>query len=324
MKTKLFTIAGILLTIFLLSGFKMPLISTVLTKNTSTTVHKYDNGTPYLVKEFNVTTPVQIKVRTSGGFINVESRYSNKVRVEMYVHKNGRNLTKKDTDLKNYDIEISKSGNEIQAIARRKSGIHFGFWNNMSINFVVYGPKNANCDIRTSGGHLELTGLNGQLNAHTSGGGIRATDVSGEVKLNTSGGAITVNHQNGNLSANTSGGPIRVSDADGTLTLRTSGGGIRLDEVSGQIDARTSGGGIRASVKNVKNYLTLRTSGGNISASIPSGQGYDLDLSGSSVHTHLSDFDGSMKSDNVRGTVKGGGPKIVLKTSGGSIHLNQK
>lgn len=317
MKYKFTTSLGFILVLFFIFGFTQ--VHSPIQKNST----HLDEGTPYLVKEFNVGTPVRLTVQTSGGFINVESRYSNKVRVEMYVRRHGRYLTPKNTDLNDYDIDVSKSGNEVRAIARTKRGIHFGSWNGLSISFIVYTPKKCDCEIRTSGGHLELTGLEGQINARTSGGHITSSDISGDVQLRTSGGSIKITHQSGDMDARTSGGNIEVNGGNGTLRLSTSGGNIHLDGVSGEIDAGTSGGGIRANILNVKNRLSLRTSGGNITANIPNNQGYDLDLSGSGVHTHLQDFNGTMKYNKVEGTVKGGGPKIILKTSGGSIRLNQ-
>lgn len=321
MKYKFTTSALFLLIIFIASGFTQN--QTVTKGNQPAAIQQNDRETPYLVKEFNVNTPIRLTVRTSGGYINVKSRYSDKVRVEMYVRRRGHNLTKKDTDLGDYNIEISKSGNEVRAIAQNKSRVHFGFWNGYSISFVVYTPRKCDCDIKTSGGHINLSGLEGQMDANTSGGHIDAEDITGNARLRTSGGSIKISHQNGDMDARTSGGHIEVNGGNGTLRLSTSGGHISLDGVAGEIDARTSGGSIHANVLNIKDRLSLRTSGGSITANIPGNQGYDLDLSGSSVHTNLNDFSGSMRRNSVEGTVKGGGPKVILRTSGGSIRLNE-
>ena len=321
MKYKFTTSAFFLLVAFLLLGFTS---KNKVTRDTNPVIaQQKDDGTPYLVKEFNVNAPIRLTVRTSGGYITVKSRYSDKVRVEMYVRRHGHELTKKDTDLGDYNIDISKSGNEVRAIDQSKSRVHCGFWNGYSISFVVYTPRKCDCNIKTSGGHIDLADLEGQMDASTSGGHIDANDITGNASLRTSGGSIKITHQDGEMDARTSGGHIEVDGGNGTLRLSTSGGHISLDGVAGEIDARTSGGSIRANVLNIKNRLSLRTSGGGITANIPGNQGYDLDLSGSSVHTNLKDFSGSMRHNSVEGTVKGGGPKVILRTSGGSIRLNE-
>ncbi|HKJ46411.1 MAG TPA: DUF4097 family beta strand repeat-containing protein [Balneolales bacterium] len=286
--------------------------------------HSKPDGQPYTVKEFNVNAPVRLNVRTSGGNIRVESRNSNsnKVRVEMYVRKGHRYLTSGDTGLKGYDIDISQHGNEINAIAHQRGSIHFSFGNQPSISFVVYTPKSVNGELHTSGGNISLRHLEGSLNSRTSGGEVKATDITGDFKLRTSGGNITVHHQTGNLVAHTSGGDIDLTDANGKMDIHTSGGEINLTDAGGNITGNTSGGSIHADIHKITNHLSLKTSGGNINAKIPQGQGYSLELRGESVHTNLHDFNGTMRSDKVEGTVRGGGPKVTLRTSGGSIYLN--
>jgi len=278
------------------------------------------DGQPYEVKEFNVSTPIQLNVRTSGGNIRIESRYSNKVRVEMYVRKSGHYLTPSDNALKGYDIDISKHGSEIRAIAHH-SGMGFHFGSQPSISFVLYTPKASDGDLHTSGGNISIQGLEGNMQTHTSGGNIDATDLNGSYTLKTSGGRISIHKVNGKVRANTSGGSIDVAEASGILSLHTSGGNISLQNVSGEIDGKTSGGNISAKIQKVTNQVSLKTSGGNVNVSIPSDKGYSLELKGGSVHTNLQNFNGTMRNDRVDGTVRGGGPKIILKTSGGSVHL---
>ena len=317
MKYKFTTSMGSIIALFFFFGF-----SQIQATHKNHNLH-FEDGTPYLVKNFNVHTPIHLTVQTSGGYINVQYRNSNKVRIEMYVQHHGRYLTPKDTDLGEYHIDISKSGNEVRAISRSKNRVHFGFWQGYSISFVIYTPKRCDCELHTSGGFLKLSGIEGEIDARTSGGYISSDDITGNIQLHTSGGQIKLNHISGDIVAKTSGGSIAVNSGTGSLRLSTSGGPIKLDGISGEVDARTSGGSIHANVLRVDNRLSLRTSGGNITANIPTDKGYDLDLSGSSVHTNLKNFSGTMKRDAVQGTVMGGGPKIILKTSGGSIRLNQ-
>src|SRR5699024_8877679 len=96
---------------------------------------------PYRAKTFALNKAGNLLVETAGGNITVKGTDSGQVKVEMYVRKKGKNLTQDDTDLKGFDIDISQSGSQIKAIAK-KEGKWWKFWssNNISISFVIYTP----------------------------------------------------------------------------------------------------------------------------------------------------------------------------------------
>ncbi len=276
---------------------------------------------PYLSKTFNLSSG-QLYVTTSGGSIKVKGGNSSTVKVEMYVKSNRHSDSKMRKIIEDdYEIRIEKSGSKIEAIAKRESGS----WSNngISISFVVYTPKDFECELKTSGGSLKISGVSGRNHElKTSGGSITATDMSGDLEARTSGGSITVSDFVGDLDAKTSGGSIKLEDIEGDLDVATSGGGIRISDVQGEVYATTSGGSINANITKLESQLVLKTSGGSVKATIPSGLGLDLDLRGNRVSTSLSNFSGESKSDRVKGTVNGGGILVQLSTSGGGVSLD--
>lgn len=283
-----------------------------------------DRDDPYRIEEFTISTPGELEVKTSGGHIEVEASQSNTVRVEMYVRRNGRELDPSDTDLDDFDIEISQSGNKVRAIAdRRGSGWSWGWGNNnISISFVVYTPREMSTSLRTSGGHIAARGLNGEQRLSTSGGHLEMANLMGTVDARTSGGHVNIRDFAGQMDARTSGGHIEAQQSEGTLKLRTSGGHISLKELAGSVEASTSGGSIEADLRSIERYADLRTSGGHININVPEGVGLDLDLKGSSVNTRVENFTGEIERDEVTGSINGGGPKITARTSGGSVRIS--
>ena len=279
---------------------------------------------PYRVEEFTMDGPGNLEVRTSGGHITVEGSNSDVVRVEMYVKKNGRTLDRSDTELDDFDIDISQSGNSIKAIAKTNRDRSWKFWqnNNISISFVVYTPREMSTDLKTSGGHVETSGLSGNQDIATSGGHLKLVELSGNVQARTSGGHIDITGFQGDIEARTSGGHIDVASSEGSLRVRTSGGRINLEQVAGTVEARTSGGSISADITSIGQFVDLRTSGGNVNISVPGGIGLDLDLSGSRVRSELKNFSGEVERDEIRGSINGGGPKIAARTSGGTVRIN--
>lgn len=282
------------------------------------------NSEPYRIEEFNMNGPGNLEVRTSGGHITVEASETNQVRIEMYASKNGKALLPSDTDLDEFEIEISSSGNKVIATARKKKSNDWKFWhnNNTSISFVIYTPREISSNLKTSGGHIKTLGLHGNQEISTSGGHLELAELRGDVNARTSGGHINIQDFEGEMDARTSGGHIEVNNARGNINVRTSGGHIELAGVGGSMEASTSGGNISANLEEIGRFVNLRTSGGNVSISVPEGIGLDLNLRGSHIRTDLKNFSGSLERDEVEGQINGGGPQIAARTSGGVISIS--
>lgn len=283
-----------------------------------------DQDDPYRIEEFNINTPGELQVRTSGGHITVEGSNSNSVRVEMYVRKDGKNLTSSDISLDKWDIDISQSGNSIKATAKHQGNNGWSSWNNdrLSISFVVFAPKKMSTDLKTSGGHIEAQNLEGNQMIVTSGGHLNLTNLKGTIEAKTSGGHIDLSDIEGNLNVRTSGGHISAKTVAGTLQARTSGGHIKLSDISGSVKAATSGGSITASLNTIDQFVDLKTSGGNVDFTIPENIGVNLQLKGSFVHGKFNNFSGEMENNEVEGELNGGGPKVAARTSGGTVRLS--
>ena len=281
---------------------------------------------PFWTKEFQVGEASKLEVRTSGGNITVSSHEGNQLRVEMLVSVNGRSVDSSDAKaekvLEDYKINISQTGNMVSAVAERRSssGWLFGS-NNASISFRVYVPQATSTHLNTSGGSITLEGVTGPQDIRTSGGNLMVKNVNGNMVAKTSGGTIRVENYQGDLEAKTSGGSIKMDNAKGKLLVATSGGSIKLNEVAGAIDAHTSGGSIQANILELNNELRLNTSGGSIDATVPAGLGLNLDLKGNRVETVLTNFDGEVEKDKIKGSINGGGIPVKLSTSGGTVNL---
>jgi DUF4097 and DUF4098 domain-containing protein YvlB len=303
--------------------FVLSFVGMILMISTAS-AHATTQDDPYRVEEFTVSGPGNLEVRTSGGHITVNASESNRVRVEMYVRKNGRDLSASDYDLDDFEIDISQSGNTVRAQAKRQNGNNWKFWNNnnISISFVVYTPREMSSDLKTSGGHIETVGLKGKQEIATSGGHLKLANLMGTVDAKTSGGHIEISDFEGEMNARTSGGHINVENTNGSINLRTSGGHIDLERISGTVEASTSGGSINADIASIGQFVDLRTSGGNVTIAVPEGAGLDLELRGSRVRTELKNFSGKVERDEVEGSVNGGGPKISARTSGGTVRIS--
>jgi hypothetical protein len=298
----------------------------VLILFSATAIFAQSSSDAYEIYTFSSPESVNADVKTSGGSIEFMGTESDEIRVEMYVRRSGRYMSKSDTNLDEFDLDVDLRGSSLTAHASRKSGNRGWFNSNnmMSISFKVYLPKNSMVKGVTSGGSVAAENLNGTVELRTSGGTVRLTGISGTVDARTSGGSINITDVDGSIDARTSGGSMRATNAHGIINLRTSGGSITITDCSGQVDAHTSGGSIRADLEEVSERLNLRTSGGSITMTIPGGRGYNLDLSGNGVRAELINFSGTSERNRISGTVHGGGPEISARTSGGTVRVNYK
>jgi hypothetical protein len=217
-------------------------------------------------------------------------------------------------------------------------------WNNdYEVQWNIRIPARYNVDIHTSGGSIELADIGGTVDADTSGGSISTGRLGGDAKLNTSGGSIRIGGANGTVEASTSGGSIEIGETTGRVDARssggsikiarsggeviakTSGGGIRIEGAAGRVDADTSGGSIYASLTRQPTAdSSLTTSGGNVTIVLSPGIGADLDAkaSGGSVSSDVAiTVQGTMDDDELRGKINGGGPKLVVRASGGGVRV---
>ena len=243
------------------------------------------------------------------------------------------------------DLSYEQENGTLTIRGRRRGPDVVGWfldWTNRP-SFRLTVPHEHDLSLRTAGGNVAISDLDGELSARTSGGSIATGEVSGAVQVETSGGSITVARAGGTVEATTSGGSIALGAVAGNVEARSSGGGIRIEEATGQVVARTSGGSIaigahgrieaRTSGGSIQATFhappdgdsRLRTSGGGIEVQLPDGIGFDIDAktSGGRVVANLPvTVRGTIEKSALRGTTGGGGPELRLRTSGGSIRLH--
>lgn len=287
---------------------------------------------------FNVAPGGTLRLDADIGSVKVVTGGTG-VAVEIIREARGR---KGDELLREHEIKFQQSGNDV-IITSELEDRWDRWFRNYEVQWNIRVPSRYNLDVRTSGGSIELADIGGTVDARTSGGSIKTGRLDGVAELKTSGGSIVVGGASANVVAHTSGGSITIGDTTGPVEARTSGGSIRLARIGGEIVARTSGGGIR--IDDAMDTVDASTSGGSIHASLSrqpkgdsrlstSGGGVTLEIansiaveldarsSGGGVHSDVPiTVQGTQDNDTLRGQINGGGPKMVLRSSGGGIRV---
>jgi hypothetical protein len=295
-------------------------------------------------KGFNVAEGGTLRLDADIGEVTIVTGGKG-VAVEVVRKARGR---KGEERLREHKIDFRQSGNDVVINSESDDDDNgWSHWLRFSDDYEVQWniriPSRYNVEVKTSGGGVDLADIGGTVDARTSGGGIKTGKLSGNATLKTSGGSIKVAGATGELDAHTSGGSIDIGDttgdveaktSGGSITLsrvggkvlaRTSGGGIRVEDAMGSVDASTSGGSITARLsRQPQGDSRLATSGGSVTVNIASGVNLDLDArsSGGGVNADLPlTVQGTQEDDAVRGRIGSGGPKLVLRSSGGGIRV---
>lgn len=295
-------------------------------------------------KSFNVKPGGTLNLSSDTGTVDIKSHTENTVlvSVELIAHTSSDNTAKDIFD--NFNLGFNHDGKDVTITGNLDNS---WFWHSsrLTVHFNITVPNQYNLKVKTSGGYINVSDLkgratlktsggsvklgniDGELDARTSGGGIKVEDVTGNTLVKTSGGSIRIGRVKGNLDARTSGGGIDVDGVDGNLIAHTSGGHLILLNISGNLVGYTSGGPIVAELtKQVTGRVELRTSGGGIKLTVPAGFRADLDAStsGGRIFTDIPvTVHGRISNSSINGKMNGGGPEVRLRSSGGSIRINQ-
>jgi hypothetical protein len=289
-----------------------------------------------------------LTVEASFGSIEVMTASANTVVVKVEREVRDRYSSDESRILGEHQVDISQSGNNVR-VETEVSDAARDRWRDdysstpLRVEIKVTVPTTYNVDLDTAGGHIEVADLSGEVRAHTSGGHLSFGNIDGSIDADTSGGHIELRGSSGMVDVHTSGGHIEIGDVGGTVNADTSGGHITIDRAGGEVTARTSGGSIE--VMEVMGTINASTSGGSVEARISEQPRGDCSLrtSGGSVKVYLAegialdvdaeagwggvstDFPvtGTVRKGAIRGTINGGGPELVLRTSAGGIEIRK-
>ncbi len=227
-------------------------------------------------RTFSVSSGGELRLDLeTGGSVVITGWNRSEVEVKVYVR--GR-----DDDELILDIEELSNGVFIRTEFERRNS-------RADVEIEVMVPSVFDIDVETTGGKINVTGVEGKLVGQTMGGelelrGLKGTidfeTMGGEIvledsdvngRISTMGGEITVIDVTGNVKANTMGGDVSYSNVrqrsssgrDAEVQISTMGGEITVDRADYGADLETMGGEIH--VGSAKDHVKVSTMGGEIS-----------------------------------------------------------
>jgi DUF4097 and DUF4098 domain-containing protein YvlB len=261
-------------------------------------------------KRFTVQPGGKLVVDVDFGSVDVRTSDANQVSVEVVRTVKRGDKEDEEAFLKERPVTFAQDGNTVTVRSRAatKQGWSWRGAQKTQGKYTITVPAQFNAQVKTSGGSINIADLRGETTVKTSGGSLKLMGIQGPVD------------------GHTAGGSVKVTECKGPVTVHTRGGSIDIDNAAGKVDASTSGGSVSATLASLADDVNLKTSGGNVTLRVPEKSAFDLDAStsGGSVKSDLAvATEGKPKRTHLRGPVNGGGKQVVLRTSGGSVHVKK-
>lgn len=222
-------------------------------------------------KSYELQPGGHVEISNVNGKIDVQRGTGNTVEVVALKSARAASSEAAKQALERIEIQenISPADVRIQTRMQRSGALFSGA--NLQVEYTVRVPAGADVKFSTVNGGIEITGLEGRINAETTNGGIKARDISGPIEASTTNGGVEVDlaqlAEPGVKLGCTNGG-IRLrlpSDAKATISARVTNGGI---DTSGlqletsessrrRLDGRLNGGGTRIDIEGTNGGIRI-------------------------------------------------------------------
>jgi len=256
-------------------------------------------------KTFDLTGRPSVRIDTNDGGVRVLTGGGYKqvaVRVEYNGYQPDRDFT----------INTRQNGNRVEVNARlREHWCVFCFNASHSFKIEVRMPADAELQVETGDGGVDVEPINGNVDIHTGDGHIRLEGAKGEIRLRTGDGHIETYRLDGQLDASSGDGHIRAEGRFDRLNVNTGDGGVEVralpgSKLSSGWTIHTGDGSVALSLPdNLQANINAHTNDGHITLGIPL-----------QVERHFS-------RSSIRGKLNGGGESLSISTGDGSIRLNR-
>jgi DUF4097 and DUF4098 domain-containing protein YvlB len=292
-------------------------------------------------RTLSVTGAIDLTIQTGSGNITVRAGDSSKVEVHGAIHAN-HSWMGADASARIHDIEtnppIEQSGNTIRIG-------HFDDRereHNISISYEVTVPAQTKLHSESGSGDESIDGIAGPVETSSGSGELKVSNIGGEVRARTGSGGVELNSIKGNARVSSGSGTIRAIGIAGGLNASSGSGEVKLEQTaagdveistgSGDVEIKGAKGAVRVTTGsgeiNAQGVPTgdwkLRTGSGSVTVNFPPEAAFDLyarSSSGNIETKHEIAVEGTMSQRELRGKVRGGGVRVELNTSSGTINI---
>ena len=238
-------------------------------------------------KSYTLTGRPDLRVETSDANIRVTTGDQNTIQAKV-------TTTRYKIGEGGIHIEERQNGNSVEIEVRYPHhNFNFEWGSGHRVDVVIQMPREGHVNLRTGDGKIEVANLKGEMDVHTGDGSVELDSVDGK------------------LHASTGDGHIQANGRFDELELKTG---------DGHVDVRAGNG------SSMSNNWRLETGDGSVSLEVPQNLAANVDLHTSDGHIDLDmpvTTEGTMRQNEIRGKLNGGGNLLTIRTGDGSIHLKK-
>jgi DUF4097 and DUF4098 domain-containing protein YvlB len=274
------------------------------------------------VKSYAVAGPAKVRVKVDDSRVRVITSDSNQV--EFRVTSAGFCAICAGGKLQ---VDSQQNGNEVQLTVQQ--GTRLALLLNTQRQFTeIRMPKNADLELTTSNGRVELAELNGSIRVRTSDGSITASHLSGSIELRSNNGDIDARALTGTFNLHSGDGRITGAELDGKCEGFTRNGAIHVTGRFDSLDVKSSDGAVAARAEagsKMASAWNIATKNGRVDVDVPRDLQANLYASTDDGHISLGlpvAMQGDISRKIVHGAINGGGPLLSIHSGDGSIRLN--
>ena len=315
-----------------------------------------------LDETFTTKDKAALKVAVSDADVELISGSGGEVRIQILVEAQSKQRAQRYYQAQHYDVALRDG--TVEVLSQPESGNRINLRDRPETQIILTAPNLVDLRLRTSDGDIQIGDANGDVFVRTSDGNIGIGAISGLMfEARTSDGDISVESAEfKNVVIRTSDGDISVGQASAEeVTAHTSDGDIHFDHLAAVADLRTSDGDIHAgalvstsskvqssdgdiTLLNVAGDLTarsadgdlavdlvqpgtviLKTTDGDVSVTVPENYAAFIALVGATVQLNCcNSFEGQRDERRVEGRVNGGGPRLGVTASDGTVRLRER
>jgi DUF4097 and DUF4098 domain-containing protein YvlB len=225
-------------------------------------------------------------------------------------------------------IEFTETDDGLRIVTRFQSPDSH---QNSSVDIDVHVPSPFDIDLDSTGGGLEIVGLEGTFRGKTMGGELKLHDVKGEARLKTMGGEIQLTDSELDGSLETMGGEVLFRDVTGDVKGSSMGGEVRFQRVYRRDGSVASPGGVEDVPGLTDGTVQISTMGGAIDVDeAPEGvavhtMGGDIVIAEARRFAKVTTMGGDIHIEAVDGwvaaTTMGGDVEVRVDGAGGDVDL---
>ncbi len=277
-------------------------------------------------RRFSVSDPLVLDVETGSGSIEIRSGAADEVIVTGRIEVHRRFLWGKPRNADEIVQDI-KDNPPVEMDGSRLRVTHVKSWklrNKVSIDYEITIPENAKVIAEAGSGSITVTDVAAYVDVHAGSGSLKLENISGDIKARTGSGSIRAEGVAGAFNAKSGSGSIHLEQIEsGDVVVSTGSGSSTLNGIAGSVHASAGSGRISIDGRPEGDWK-LDTGSGSVHLTLPSDAAFELDAetgSGGINVDHPLTPSGKISKKRVVGTVRGGGPTLLIDTGSGGIRI---